>query len=153
MKARRAAWIVLCAGALVVGCVPVHAELRSAGIRVVVPLGGLPFLVGAEVVASMPFGRGVASFFLSPSGKTLITLSADVQLAEPAGRSETFLRLTAGLSYFDSTRVLPSLAFGAGAVFTQALADPLHVALAGEFLYPLAFPLPMVTFSGAWGFP
>lgn len=153
MKARRAIWIALCLGVLAAGRVPAHGELRSVGIRVVAPLGDLPFLVGAEVVASMPFGRGVASFFLSASGKTLITLSADVQLAEPAGRSETFLRLTAGLSYFDSARVLPSLAFGAGAVFTQALVDPFRVALAGEFLYPLAFPLPMVTLSGAWELP
>jgi hypothetical protein len=112
----------------------------------------MPFLLGIEASTDLPFGVGSCSFFLSGDGKTLITLSGDVRLTSETATGETFLRLTTGLFYFDSSRILPTLVLGGGVSYEIPLGSFVALSLAGEFLYPLAFPLPMLGLSGRWVF-
>ncbi len=124
--------------------------LRSVGVRVVLPLGGAPLMFGVEASTDLAFGIGSASFFLTSSGKALITLSGDVRLAEPGEGGEAFVRATAGLYYFDTTRFLPSLLIGCGIAYRLPVSSYLELSVAGEFLYPIAFPAPMVSLAGRW---
>ncbi|MEW5825218.1 MAG: hypothetical protein AB1778_00095 [Candidatus Bipolaricaulota bacterium] len=152
MKLRGAVAAGCFAGLLIAGSLSACAAFRSIGLRFVLPVGGMPALLGVEASASMAFGRGAATLFLAADGRALITLSADVRLAESGGRGESFLRLTAALSSLDPLRWLPSVAAGVGIAFGSPVFSRLSLGIAGEFLYPLAFPLPMLTVAGAWEF-
>jgi hypothetical protein len=127
--------------------------IRSVGLRVVLPIGDTPFLLGLEARGDVAFGIATGSFFLSAEGKTLITISCDLRLGSDEGATSTFVRLTTGLVYFDRTHYLPSLLFGAGLTFEVPVSSFLGVAAAGEFIYPFAFPVPMVSASGRWILP
>jgi hypothetical protein len=127
--------------------------LRSIGLRAVLPMGRAPFLVGIEATGDLSFGWLTGSFFLSAEGKALITTSCDLRLAGDAQGSRTFVRLTVGLYYFDATAFLPSVLFGGGLALEVPVASFLAVGASGEFLYPLAFPAPLVSFSGRWLVP
>jgi hypothetical protein len=127
--------------------------IRSIGLRVVLPIGNTPFLLGLEARGDLAFGVATGSFFLSAEGKALITLSCDLRLGSDEAAAKTFVRLTTGLVYFDRTHYLPSLLVGAGLTFEVPVSSFLGVAAAGEFIYPFAFPVPMVSASGRWVFP
>jgi hypothetical protein len=149
-------WIGL-AAILVVACVVGQAAfgdgLRSIGLRVVLPMGKAPFLVGIEATGDFSFGLLTGSFFLSAQGKALITASGDLRLARDAEGGKTFVRLTAGLLYFDPTAFLPSVLFGGGLALEMPVSSFLAVGVAGEFLYPLAFPVPLISASARWLLP
>ena len=127
--------------------------IRSVGLRVVLPIGNTPFLFGLEASGDVAFGVVTGSFFLSAEGKALITISCDLRLGSDEAAARTFVRLTTGLVYFDRTHYLPSLLVGAGLAFEVPVSSFLAVAAAGEFIYPFAFPVPMVSTSGRWVFP
>ncbi len=127
--------------------------LRSVGLRLILPFTGVPLYLGAEVVTEASFGDLSISLFLSPAGGTLLLGSADIALTGATGPASAFLRLTTGLAYFDSSRFLPSLLFGAGTTVRFSGADPLALALSGEMIYPLAFPVPMLSLSAGYALP
>jgi len=149
-------WIGLVA-ILVTACVAGQATfgdgLRSIGVRAVLPMGKAPFLVGIEATGDVSFGLLTGSFFLSAQGRALITASCDLRLTGDAEGGKTFVRLTAGLVYFDPTAFLPSVLLGGGLAFELPVSSFLAVGVAGEFLYPLAFPVPLVSASGRWLLP
>jgi hypothetical protein len=145
------------ASVLVLVCVVAHVAsgdgLRSIGLRAVLPIGRAPFLVGIEATGDLSFGLLTGSFFLSTEGKALITTSFDLRLAGDAEGSRTFVRLTTGLYYFDPSAFLPSVLIGGGLAVEVPVASFLAVGASGEFLYPVAFPAPLVSFSGRWLLP
>lgn len=127
--------------------------LRSVGLRLILPFTGIPLSIGAEIVTDASFGRLSISLFLSPAGGTLLLGSADVALTGDPETANAFLRMTTGLSYFDLTRRLPTLLFGGGVSVLFTAAESLVFGLSGEAVYPLAFPVPMLTLSGGWLLP
>jgi hypothetical protein len=139
--------------ACIVGQAAFGDGLRSIGLRVVLPIGNAPFLVGLEARGDLAFGVATGSFFLSAEGKALITISCDLDLGDNDGAARTFVRLTTGLAYFDRTQYLPSLLVGGGLAFEIPVSSFLAVAAAAEFIYPFAFPVPMVSASGCWVLP
>ena len=124
------------------------SPFRSIGVRLILPLGGLPVAIGLEATANIGFTIGSLSFFLSLKGETLLLGSLVLPL-DPASPG-TCARLTFGLFDFDPEPALPSLVAGAGVSYYGAPSDWFGYSLAGEFLYPLAFPLPMFSISGGW---
>lgn len=146
---------VVVLGSVVACCclLAVSAGIRSIGLRLILPWSGIPLSVGAEVVTDAAFGSLSFSLFLSPAGGTLLLGSADIALTSDPREATTFLRLTTGLSYFDSTRRFPSLLVGAGTSVRLATAEPFTFGLSGELVYPLAFPTPMFTLSGTLSLP
>jgi len=133
---------------------PGHAEgIRSVGLRLIVPFTGIPLSVGAEVVVNATFGAAAFSLFLSPAGGTLLLGSADVALTANPAEASAFLRITTGLSYFDPSRRLPTVLFGFGTSVLFSAAEPFLFGFTGELIYPVAFPVPMLTVSGGWAIP
>lgn len=130
----------------------VHPEpFRSIGLRLVVPLGGLPVVIGIEATANIGSVIGSLSFFLSLEGEALLLSSLDLPL-DPGGHGAC-VRLTAGLYDFTSQPTLPALVGGAGVSCYGSSLGWFGYSLAGEFLYPLAFPLPMFSVGGGWVSP
>ncbi len=153
MNRRGICLVVLLVTTLLAGW-PANADgLRSIGVRFVLPIGNVPLFLGIEATVDVPFGVLVGAFSLTASGKVLITGSYDLRLNESAEGSKTFVRLTTGLSYFDLRAFLPSLLIGGGLALEAPLSPALAVCPAAEFLYPVAFPVPMVSASGRWVFP
>ena len=127
------------------------APFRSIGIRLLIPFGGLPVVVGLEATSDLGFLIGSLAFFLSLEGDVLLLGNLDVPL-DPADLG-TCARVTLGAYDFDPLPALPALAIGGGVAY---YADPLGwlgVSLAGEFIYPIAFPLPMFSIGGGWMIP
>jgi hypothetical protein len=143
------AWVILC----LLGATASAVGLRSIGVRVVLPIGETPFLYGVEATADLTFGIATGSFFLSQGGGALIMGSCDVLVAGDEGAGKTFVRLTTGLFYFDLSNAWPSLLFGGGLGIEVPITPAFAVGAAGEFLYPLAIPLPLVSASGRWLVP
>ena len=48
------------------------------GLRITLPLGKIPFLVGIDLGMRLPFGWGIASLLINPDGRTLILGSVEV---------------------------------------------------------------------------
>ncbi|MDD5263821.1 MAG: hypothetical protein PHU43_03195 [Candidatus Bipolaricaulis sp.] len=130
--------------------VAASASFRSIGLRMVVPLGDVPFLLGLEASADVSFGVASATFFLSARGETVIAISGDVRLSNDPDSAEIFLRFSTGISYFDPTQAYPAPFLGAGFSWNARLTSAISASLAGEFLYPLSFPVPLVTVAGKW---
>lgn len=126
------------------------ASFRSIGLRVVLPLSEVPFLVGLEASANVSFGVASATFFLSARGDTVITVSGDVRLSRDPGAADVFLRVTTGISYLDPGQLFPVPFVGAGFSWDVRLYSSISASLAGEFLYPLSFPTPLMTVAGRW---
>jgi hypothetical protein len=145
--------LVVAVAVCLVGHAAFGAGIRSIGLRVVLPIGSAPFLLGIEARGDLAFGVATGSFFLSAEGKALITISCDLRLGSDDAAARTFVRLTTGLVYFDRTHYLPSLLVGGGLTLEVPVSPVLAVAVAGEFIYPFAFPVPMVSASGRWVFP
>jgi hypothetical protein len=124
---------------------------RSIGVRVIVPLGGLPVILGLEATANIGSAVGSLSFFLSVRGDALLLGSLDLPL--DSSTLGTCIRVTAGLYDFDPQPALPSLVGGGGISTYGTPLGWFGYSLAGEFLYPLAFPLPMFSIGGGWVSP
>jgi hypothetical protein len=131
----------------VAGQIALGDGVRSVGLRVILPIGKTPFLIGIEATGDVAFGVLTGSFFLSSKGEALITASCDLRLAGDAEGSRTFARLTTGIFYFDKTALLPSILFGGGLAVEVPISSFFAIGASGEFLYPLAFPAPLVSAS------
>jgi len=126
--------------------------VRSIGVRVILPLSGLPVLVGVEGTADVAFGRLAASFFLTEKGQALLTVSGDVTLSSPTNAISTSVRVTAGLAYLDPSAFAPTPLVGGGVFYEVDAFAPILLGVGVELLYPIAFPLPMVSASAGWSF-
>jgi len=144
--------VVLCVWVCVVG-LAAAAAFDTIGVRILIPLGRIPFWIGPEISFTTGFGYARISFFLTPDGKTLGLGSADLRLVADPAAGETLVRLTAGLFYFDPTRAFPSLTVGGGVAYRQLVGESIAAGLSGEFLYPLAVPAPLFSVSGGARWP
>jgi hypothetical protein len=152
-RLRAAVVVALVAGVLAGEACAAQSPLRAVGVRVVLPWTGLPLLVGVEGTANLSFGAGAVSFFLTTSGQALLTVSADVELSSPTNPISTAVRVTAGIAYLDPTASAPTPLIGGGVRYEVDLFDPILLGVAAEVLYPIAFPVPVVTASAGWSFP
>lgn len=127
--------------------------VRSIGLRFTLPWGGRPTLAGAEATTDLGFGVASASFFLSSKGEGMLQVGVGISLSEGDPETVAYARFLAGFYYFDLAAFAPSLLAGAGMAFETHILDPLLVGLAVDFLYPIAFPLPLVSASLGWALP
>lgn len=133
---------------LCLGCLSASSEgLRSIGLRLILSWSETPISLGIEASTDLSWTILSAALFITPDGKTLFTGHLDIPLQEDAA---AFLRLTAGFYYFEPSQPFPYPLAGAGLSYLLVSASPIYVGLAGEFIYPLAFPLPMFSISGGW---
>ncbi len=140
---------VLLTAAIAAGPV-LGAGLDYVGLRIIIPLGQAPFMIGIDIGTHLSFGWATASLFLAPDGKTLILGSTDVAIGGQENAGVSSLRATAGISYFDLTATFPSLVFGGGISYRFSFADHFQIAASGEIIYPLALGPPMFTVGGGW---
>jgi len=120
------------------------------GVRIIIPLGRAPFMVGVDIGTHLPFGWAMASLFLAPDGKTLILGSAEVAIGGQENAGVSLLRGTVGISYFDLSAMFPSLVFGGGISYRFSFANHFQLAASGEIIYPLALGPPMFSIGGGW---
>lgn len=153
MTRRRVGLLAVLLVVAAIGQETLGAGVRSIGLRFTLPLGNTPALLGLEARGDVLLGVATGSLFVSARGNALLTLSYDLQLGSTEAAAETYLRLTTGLVYFDRTHALPTILYGGGMTFELPLSPTLAVAAAGEFLYPFAFPIPVVSASGRWVLP
>ena len=132
---------------------PAVAELRTIGLRFLLPWSDVPFLIGLEASVDVEFGIATGAFFLDLNGRTLILASGDLRLSDDAGLGGTYIRLTTGLFYFDASRFLPSLVIGGGVAYQVPVGGSLSVGVAAELLYPLALRTPLFAASAGWIVP
>ncbi len=128
-------------------------EARTIGLRLILPFTRIRHSIGAELIVETEFGRVSLSLFISSAAGTLVLGSADIAMTEDPSEAASFLRLTTGFSYFDSSRLLPSLVAGAGMALRYSPLESIEFGLSAEALYPLAFPVPMISLSGGWVLP
>jgi len=145
---------ILTITALLIAVFVVHltfgAGLDYIGVRIIIPLGQAPFMVGVDIGSHLPFGWAMASLFLAPDGKTLILGSAEVAIGGQENAGVSLLRGTVGISYFDPSAMFPSLVFGGGISYRFSFADHFQLAASGEIIYPLALGPPMFSIGGGW---
>ncbi len=122
-------------------------ELRSIGLRLALSWSETPIWLGIEASTDLSWSILSAALFITPDGKTLFTGHFDIPLQEEA---TVFLRATAGFYYFEPRQPFPYLLAGAGLSYLLVSANPIYVAFAGEFIYPLAITSPMFSISGGW---
>ncbi|MCK4570817.1 hypothetical protein KAT84_02585 [Candidatus Bipolaricaulota bacterium] len=130
------------------GCLPARSEgFRSVGLCLALSWSETPIWLGIE--ASLDLSSTILSgaLFITPDGKTLFTGHVDIPLQENAA---AFLRITAGFYYFEPRQPFPYPLAGLGLSYLPIAASPIYFAFSGEFIYPLAFPLPMFSISGGW---
>ena len=121
--------------------------LRTIGIRLAVSWSDTPIWLGIEASTDLSASVLSGALFITPGGKTLFTGHIDIPLQENA---VAFLRLTSGFYYFESAQPFPYPLAGIGLSFLPFAEKPLYLSFSGEFVYPLAFPLPLFSISGGW---
>ena len=125
------------------------------GLRITLPLGNIPLLVGIGLGMRLPFGWGIASLLINPDGRTLILGSVEVALTGEGGVGMSLIRATAGISYFDLNATFPSPVFGGGIAYRLSSETGFQIGLGGEILYPLAsgpraLGPPFLSIGGGW---
>ena len=120
---------------------------RSVGLCLALSWSETPFWIGIEVSTELSTTVLSGALFITPDGKTLFTGHADIPLQENAA---AFLRVTAGFYYFEPRQPFPYPLIGAGLAYLLLAESPIYFGFSGEFIYPLAFPLPMFCISGGW---
>ena len=146
----RAFLLVVVLTLLLAGSVFGGPTIGYVGLRVSLPIGGLPPFFGIELGGQVSFGYAFVSLLLSPDGKSLLLGSADFSLAEALGWTAGVVRLSAGLSY-QVGDALPGLAGGGGIVLGLfAEEGGLRVGVSGELLYPIAVGPPFISLEGGW---
>jgi len=152
MKAHRvcklAIVLVLLASAM--GAAESDPFFRSVGVRIALPWTGGPLLFGIQATTPLVFGVGTGAFFLASDGTALITLSGDIAVTATGGSSAVYVRITAGLAYFEAGSLFPIPTAGVGLVYRIAPSTPVEITFAGEFLYPIAIPLPLFSIAAEW---
>lgn len=135
---------------LVLAPLSLGTGIEYVGLRIGLPFGHLPWLVGIEVGTRLSFGWGLASLLVASDGRTLIVGSVDYVLGERGGTTEPAVRISLGLSYFDLEAPLPSPCFGGGVTCALSPFAGARTAVAAEVLYPIAFGPPLFTLGGGW---
>lgn len=130
-----------------VGVSAMSQGLRSIGIRIALSWSDTPIWIGIEASTDASWSVLAAALFITPDGKTLFTAHVDLPLQE---NGAAFFRITGGFYYFEPRQSLPYPLVGIGLSYMAVSASPIYVGFAGEFIYPLAFPLPMFSISGGW---
>ena len=120
------------------------------GLRITLPLGKIPFLVGIDLGMRLPFGWGIASLLINSEGKTLILGSVEVALTSEDSAGMSLIRATAGISYFDLNATFPSPVFGGGIAYRLSSEAGFQIGIGGEILYPLAVGPPFLSMGGGW---
>jgi len=152
-RSRKAAVLIFVFLALAGFSCAAQSLFRSVGLRAILPWTGLPLLVGVEGTADLSFGIGVVSFFLTSRGQALLSLSADIELSAPTNPISTAVRLTGGIAYLDPDAYAPNPFLGGGVRYEIDLLHPILLGVSAELLYPIAFPLPMISGSVGWSLP
>jgi len=127
-----------------------HAQsegLRSVGLRLALSWSDTPIWIGIEASTDLASSILSGAFFITPGGKTLFTGHVDIPIQEEA---TTFLRITGGFYYFGPAQPFPYPLAGIGLAYSLLTESPIYFGFSGEFIYPLAFPLPMFSISGGW---
>ncbi|MFC2105113.1 hypothetical protein ACFLRV_00435 [Candidatus Bipolaricaulota bacterium] len=145
MIARYLSIILLC---VCLGWVSVSSQgFRSVGLRVALSWSETPIWLGIEASTELAQSNLSAALFITPDGKTLFTSHLDIAVEEDAS---AFVRITGGFYYFGPDQPFPYPLAGIGLAYLPISQSPVYVGFAGEFIYPLAFPLPMFSISGGW---
>ncbi len=148
MKRRTCLAIALFTICLVVGNLSIHAQaLRTIGLRIAISWSDTPIWLGVDASTDLGWSILSGALFITPGGKTLFTGHLDVPLEEG---SPTYARATVGFYYFSASQPFPYPLGGGGIAYSAPLGSSLMIGLSGEFIYPLAFPFPMFSISGAW---
>jgi hypothetical protein len=123
------------------------------GVRVGLPLGRLPPLLGVELRFPVEFGWAGASLLLASDGRTLILGEVDYALGGVGALGTSYAWLAGGLHFLDLRAALPSMVAGVGLSHRIAVADggP-EGGLAAGLLLPIALGPPLVTLGGGWTF-
>jgi hypothetical protein len=121
--------------------------LRYVGLRMAISWTDTPIWIGIEASTDLSSTVLSGALFITPDGKTLFTGHVDIPLQEEA---KAFLRLTGGFYYFERRQPFPYPLAGVGLSYALYASSPLYFGFSGEFIYPLAFPLPMFSISGGW---
>jgi len=141
---------------ILIGSLSVSAGgIDYVGLRITLPLGKIPFLVGIDLGMRLPFGWGIASLLINPDGRTLILGSVEVALTGEGNVGMSLIRATAGISYFDLNATFPSPVLGGGIAYRLSSEAGFQIGLGGEILYPLAsgpraLGPPFLTLGGGW---
>ncbi len=136
---------------VLIGSLSVSAgAIDYVGLRIALPLGNIPFLIGIDLGMRLPFGWGIASLLINPDGRTLILGSVEVALTGEGSVGMSLIRATAGISYFDLNAIFPSPVFGGGIAYRLSSEAGFQVGLGGEILYPLALGPPFLSIGGGW---
>ena len=125
----------------------------TIGLRVGLPLGDLPLLLGVELGVEFPLGWGVASLLIGGDGKTLFLIGYEHPLFHGDGGGSTRLRFTTGVFYFDLDAPFPSPLIGGGVAYRHLVSEAVQVALSGDLLYPIVLRAPLLTIGGGWFSP
>jgi len=129
------------------------AGFDYVGLRITVPLGSVPFLVGVDLGARVPSGWAFATLFLDGTGRTLLLGTYEFKLAGGDGVGMSFVALSAGIVHFDPRAVYPSPVFGGGLSYRFEVTKAVQAGLTGEILYPLGLGPPFFTVQGGWSAP
>ena len=136
--------------AILIAYPALSAGIDYIGLRIIIPLGQAPFMVGVDIGTHLPFGWALGSLFLAPDGKTLLLGSAEVAIGEQESAGVSLLRGTIGISYFDLSARFPSLVFGGGISYRFPFVDHFQLTANGEIIYPFALGPPMFSIGGGW---
>ena len=121
------------------------AGIDAISVTIGLPIGNMPLLFGITIRGEFPFGDGMASLLVSPAGKTLLRIGAEL----PLGNSGSYLRLDGGIAYFDLAARFPKPVFGGGISY-RIPAHGLQFGVTGEILYPIALGPPLLLGEGGW---
>ena len=148
----RAVCIILLSAAFTLfgACALTGEGIDYLGLRVALPMGDLPLLIGVDLGTKAPFGWGIVSLLLTPDGKTLILGSLEYTLGEGEEPGASMLCLSAGISYFDLRATFPSPLFGGGFAYEFLSSDGMRAGFSGQILYPFALRSPFFTLWGGW---
>ena len=148
MKRRTSLVVALLVACLLIGSLSVHAQtLRSIGLRIAISWSDTPIWLGVEASTDLGWSILSGALFITPGGKTLFTSHLDFPLEEG---SPTYARATAGFYYFSASQPFPYPLGGGGIAYSAPWGSSMMIGFTGEFIYPLAFPFPMFSISGAW---
>jgi len=143
-------WVALF---LSVGLVATATGIDYVGLRITVPVGSVPLLVGIDLGTRLASGWAFATLYLDGAGRTLLLGTYELRLAGGSGTGTSLLALTAGILHFDARAVYPSLVLGGGLSYRFGLAEAVQAGLTAEILYPLGLAPPFFTLQGGWSAP
>ncbi len=120
------------------------------GVRLILPLGQMPPMVGVEIGSRVSFGWATASLFLTQDGRTLLLGGVEMAINDEEDPGSSLLRAVVGVSYFDLAARFPAFVVGGGITYRISINDAFQVGIRGEIIYPLALGPPLMSIGGGW---